>query len=91
MNTADRERRMCFIINELLKLDPMRHEKMHQKYLSDVLDVDRRTVIRDIEVLLNTNLVKSVRGYQPTTKFVRFMIWVNERHPGAFKMDDSAM
>jgi hypothetical protein len=36
--------RLSFIVQELLKCDPMRHEKVSQKYLAEMLDVERKTM-----------------------------------------------
>jgi hypothetical protein len=34
-------------------------------------------------------LVKSQRGYVPTTKFVRFKWWLEEHHPEFLKLEQS--
>jgi len=87
MRSDGKRERLSFIMKELLKLDPMRQEKIHQKYFADSLDVDRRTLVRDMESLIKLNLVKSTRGYKPTTKLVRWMIWLDQEHPDYFESD----
>lgn len=40
--------RLGFIFNELLKVDPMKGEKVSQKYLAECLDCTRQTISNDL-------------------------------------------
>jgi hypothetical protein len=75
--------RMNIIFSELLRLDPEnKKEKLSQVYLHDVLNVDRKTVFRDMKPLLDERLVVSSRGYLPTSKLFQLWHYLNSLSDG---------
>jgi hypothetical protein len=85
---SDRKFRVASIVKELLSLDPgSKWEKIGQKYLADMFDVDRKTIQRDMALLVKYNLVSASKGYRPTTKLVRFQNYIDKNRPGFFDVD----
>jgi transcriptional antiterminator len=57
--------RLGIIFNKLLKADPMKGDKVSQKYLCECLDCTRQTVASDLTLAIKYRLVKSQRGHGP--------------------------
>lgn len=69
-----REERLKIIFHELLRLDPEnKNEKLSQAYLANLLEVNPKTIFRNMEILIKERLVISSRGYLPTSKL--FQLW----------------
>jgi hypothetical protein len=79
--------RICFIINELLQIDPIGTEKISQKYFMDQLGISSRTTLfKDMAPLVKYKLVSSSRGYKPTTKLFQLVNYVDKYRPGFFDL-----
>jgi len=79
--TNDEWKRMVFMLDELLKLDPMGREKISQKFFSDYLDVTRQTINRDMTHFVKRKLVDTSRGYRPTNRLIRLNTYIEKYHP----------
>ena len=79
-------KRVRFMISELLHLDPLGTERISQKYFQDQLDINRSTVFRNLMPFVKHKLIKSSRGYQPTTKLFQFINYVEKCYGDFFEM-----
>jgi hypothetical protein len=71
---SGRQKRISFILHELLRLDPEnKKEKLSQIYLRGMLGVDSKTIYNDMKFFITERLVISSRGYLPTPKL--FQMW----------------
>jgi hypothetical protein len=69
-----RQKRLSFILQEILRLDPEnKKEKLSQVYLRGMLEVNSRTIYEDMKFFITERLVISSRGYLPTPKL--FQMW----------------
>lgn len=85
LSDTEMRERICYMIKELLKIDPMGNDKINQKYFTDQLSVDRQTILRDMKLFVKRKLVDSSRGYRPTTKLIRLINWSDKKLPKLFK------
>jgi DNA-binding transcriptional ArsR family regulator len=73
--------RILFIFEELKKLDPMLNQKLNVNSLADSLDVDRRTIGRDLKIFREAGLVTRSVSYTPSNKFHKFVRWLEKNRP----------
>jgi len=71
LGSESRTYRVKKILEELVELDPNGRQKLQQRYLADLFDVHRETILEDLKPFVTMNLIKSVRGYVPTTRLIR--------------------
>jgi hypothetical protein len=80
-STNETWERIVYIVTELLKLDPMGHDKVSQKFFADYLDTNRMTITRDMTAFVKHKLIDSSRGYRPTNRLIRLNTYIEKHHP----------
>ena len=87
MEDPARKDRIKFMITQLLHIDPTGNEKINQQYFTNQLEVTRVTINRDLQPFIEEKLIRSSRGYQPTTKLIQFINYVEKNYPDTFKIE----